>query len=52
MHISVGKVIIIGSNNGLLPVWRQAIISNNAGILLSVTLGTNIITGTYLPETE
>ena len=32
---------IIGSNNGLSPGRRQAIISTNAGILLTRTLGTN-----------
>ena len=26
----------MGSDNGLLPVWHQAIICNNAGILLTV----------------
>ena len=33
--------IIIASNNDLLPVRRQAIIWNNAGILLIGPLGTN-----------
>ena len=33
-HICVGKLTIIGSNNGLLPERRQAIIWTNAGILL------------------
>ena len=33
--------IIIGSDNGLSPVWCQAIIWTNAGILLIGTLGTN-----------
>ena len=33
-HISVGNVTIIGSDNGLSPGWRQAIIWTNAGILL------------------
>ena len=32
---------IIGSDNGLPPVWRQAIIWTNAGILLIGPLGTN-----------
>ena len=30
----VGDLIIIGSDNGLSPIRRQAIIWNNAGILL------------------
>ena len=40
-HICVGKLSIIGSNNGLSPSRRQAIIWINAGILLIGTLGTN-----------
>ena len=40
-HICVSKLTIIGSDNGLLPGWCQAIISANAGILLIQTLGTN-----------
>ena len=40
-HISVGKLFIIGSDNGLSPGRRQAIICTNAGILLIWTLGTN-----------
>ena len=40
-HICVGKVTIIGSNNGLLPGRRQTIIWTNAGILLIWPLGTN-----------
>ena len=40
-HIWVGKLTIIGSDNGLLPGWRQAIIWTNAGILLIRALGTN-----------
>ena len=40
-HICVGNIIIIGSDNGLSPGRRQAIIWNNAGILLIGTLGTN-----------
>ena len=35
------KLTIIGSDNGLLPGWRQAIIWTNAGILLIGPLGTN-----------
>ena len=41
MHICVGKLINIGSYNGLSPGRRQAIIWTNAGILLIRTLGTN-----------
>ena len=41
MHIYVGKLTIIGSNNGLSPGRRQAIIWTNAGILLIGLLGTN-----------
>ena len=40
-HICVSKLTIIGSDNGLSPVRRQAIIWTNAGILLIRTLGTN-----------
>ena len=40
-HICVRKIIIIGSDNGLSPVWHQAIIWINAGILLIGPLGTN-----------
>ena len=40
-HICVGKPTIIGSDNGLSPERRQAIIWTNAGILLIRTLGTN-----------
>ena len=40
-HICVGKTTIIGSDNGLSPGRRQAIIWTNAGILLIGTLGTN-----------
>ena len=39
-HICVGKLTIIDSDNGLSPVWRQAIIWTNAGILLIGPLGT------------
>ena len=39
-HICVGKLIIIGSDNGLSPVRRQAIITS-AGILLIGPLGRN-----------
>ena len=41
-HTCVGKLSIIGSDNGLSPNRRQAIIWTNAGILLIGTLGTNV----------
>ena len=41
-HICVGNLTIIGSDNGLSPGRRQAIIWTNAGILLIRTLGTNL----------
>ena len=40
-HICINKLNIIGSNNGLPPGWRQAIIWTNAGILSIGPLGTN-----------
>ena len=40
-HICVSKLIIIGSDNGLSPDRRQAIIWTNAGLLLIGPLGTN-----------
>ena len=40
-HICVGKLATIGSDNGLSPGRRQAIIWTNDGILLIRTLGTN-----------
>ena len=39
-HICVSKLIIIGSDNGLPPGRRQAIIWTNADILLIGPLGT------------
>ena len=42
-HICVGKLTIIGSDNGLSPERRQAIIWTNAGILLIEPLRTNFI---------
>ena len=39
--ISLTKLTIVGSDNGLPPGRRQAIIRTNAGILLIGTLGTN-----------
>ena len=40
-HICVSKLAIIGSDNGLSPGRRQAIIWTNAGILLIGPFGTN-----------
>ena len=40
-HICVNKLTIIGSENGLSPIWRQAIIWTNAGLLSIGPLGTN-----------
>ena len=40
-HKCVGKLTIIGSDNGLSPDRRQAIIWTNAGLLLIGPLGTN-----------
>ena len=40
-HICVGNLTITGSDNGLSPGRRQAIIWTNAGILLIGPLGTN-----------
>ena len=41
MHICIGKLTIIGSDNGLFPGRRQAIIWSNVGKLLIGPLGTN-----------
>ena len=41
-HICVSKLTIIGSDNGLSPDRRQAIIWTNAGLLLIGPLGTNV----------
>ena len=41
-HVLNSMVTIIGSDNGLSPGRRQAIIWTNAGILLIGPLGTNI----------
>ena len=41
MHICVSNLTITGSDNGLSPGRRQAIIWTNAGILLIRPLGTN-----------
>ena len=40
-HICVRELIVIGTDNGLSPGRRQAIIWNNAGLLLIEPLGTN-----------
>ena len=40
-HIYVSKLTIIGSDNGLSPDRRQAIIWTNAGLLLIGSFGTN-----------
>ena len=40
-HICVSKLTVIGSDNGLSPGWRQAIICTNDGLLLIGALGTN-----------
>ena len=40
-HLCVSQLTIIGSENGLSPGGRQAIIWTNVGILLVWTLGTN-----------
>ena len=42
-HKGVGKPTVIGSDNGLSPGRRQAIIWANDGILLIGHLGTNFI---------
>ena len=41
MHICIGKLTIIDSDNGLSPRRREAIIWTNAGILLIGPLDTN-----------
>ena len=41
MHMCVSNLTIIGSDNGLSPGRRQAIIWTNAGIVLIGTRGTN-----------
>ena len=53
MHIYVANLTIIGSDNGLSPGRRQAIIWTNAGILLIRTLGTNfseILSENHMPR--
>ena len=41
MHICISNLTIIGSDNGLVPGWHQAIILTSAGVLLIQTSGTN-----------
>ena len=41
-HVCVNKLTVIGSDIGLSPGRRQAIIWISAGILLIRTLGTNL----------
>ena len=41
-HICVSKLNVIGSDNGLSPGRRQAIIWTNTGILLIGAVGTNV----------
>ena len=51
-HICVDKLTIIGSDNGLSPDRRQAIIWTNVGMLLIGPMGTNfseILIKTYTP---
>ena len=43
MHICVGNLTIIASDNGLSPGRRQAITWTNVGILLIGPLGTNFV---------
>ena len=43
VQICVCKLTIIGSDNGLSPGWRQAIIWPNTGMLLIGPLGTNFM---------
>ena len=52
-HICVSKQTIIGSDNGLSPVRRQAIIWTNAWLLFIGPLGTNfseILIEIYIQE--
>ena len=43
-HICVGKLTIIGSDNGLSPDRQQAIVWTNAGLLLIEPLETKLWT--------
>ena len=47
-HICVSDLTSIGSDNGLSPGRRQAIIRTNAGILLIEPLGTNFNQISYI----
>ena len=47
-HICVGKLTFTGSDNGLSPGRRQAIIWTNVGILLTRTWGTNFSEISYI----
>ena len=40
-NLCISKLTTIGSDDGLSPDWRQAIIWTNAGIVLIEPLGTN-----------
>ena len=40
-HICVSESVSIGSDNGLSPIWRQAIIRTSAGLLSIRPLGAN-----------
>ena len=54
-HICVRKLRIIGSDNGLSPGRRRAIIRTNAGILLFLNLATNfseILSETYTSSSK
>ena len=48
MHIYISKLTTIGSDNGLLPHRRQAIIWTSAGMLLVWPLGTNLNRNLYI----
>ena len=43
MHICIGKLTVICSDNGLSLEQRQAIIGTNAETLLNGPLGTNLV---------
>ena len=51
MHIYVSKIAIIGSDNGLSPGRRQAIILTNAGLLSIGPLATNFMQKNELEST-
>ena len=50
MHICVSKLTITGSDNGLSPDRRQAIIWTNVGILLTGPIQWNFNRNTYIQE--